>query len=220
MKLRVNLLRPEEQRYQGPVSLRFALLIGAATFGAIALLVLAVGLHAFFSVRGDLRAAREAWQTLEPRFNTITALQKAESENRMLLAELDRWGKLRTPWTGLLQELQRITPASLQLTRLVVRSEWVFVKPPAAVTSDGKEIPLPAIPARKIYLSLEGRAAGELADEVVVTFVRTLRQSQGFEKLFESVKLQRLVRATAGGTERQTDRLFLIEGEFLTRKLE
>ncbi len=220
MKLRVDLLRAEERRYQGPVSTRFAIRIGAITLGVVSALLLLVALHAFLSVRSELRATRGNWQQIEQRFNEVQALQRASGEQQALLKELDRWSALRAPWSALLPELSQIVPASMQLTRLGIRSEWSFVKAPAPTTSDGKEIPLPPMPTRRVYLSLEGRASGDLADEVVVGFVRTLRESPGYAPLFESVKLQRLVRETVSAPGRTPDRLFMIEGEFLPRKFE
>jgi hypothetical protein len=222
MNLRVNLLRPEEQRYQGPVSLRFAISVGGITVGCLLLILLLVGLHSYISVRRDLGASRTGWQKIEARFNAVTTKQKAETDNQLLLAELKKWNRQRVEWTPLLKELQNIAPPSVQFTRLMVRSDWNFQKVPGPTTSDGKEIPQPLLPARRYYVSLEGRAAGELADQVVVDFERTWRQSPGFQPLFESVKLQRLVREAVGGADRQAqaDRLFLIEGEFRVRKLE
>ncbi len=222
MNLRVNLLRPEEQRYQGPVSLRFAITVGGITLGCILLILLLVGLHSYISVRRDLNASRTGWQKIESRFNDVTAKQKAEGENQQLLNELKKWNKQRVAWTPLLKELQDIAPASVQFTRLMVRSDWSFQKVPGPTTSDGKEIPQPMTPTRRYFISLEGRAAGDLADQVVVDFERTWRQSAGYQPLFESVKLQRLVRDAVGSAERQAqaDRLFLIEGEFRARKLE
>ena len=220
MKLRVDLLTTEERRYQGPVSLKFAVTVGGITFGCLALIALVVVAHALLSVRSDLKAARANWQQIEGRYKAVTEKQKAEGDNQAILTELKLWGKQRIAWTDLLAELRRIAPATMQFTRLTVRSEWTFVKPPAKMTSDGKEIPQPAVPARRFFLGLEGRAAGDLADQVVVDFERAWRQSPGFQPLFESVKLQRLVREATGDTGRQPDRLFLIEGEFRARKLE
>ena len=220
MKLRVDLLTQEERRYQGPVSLKFAVTIGGITLGSLALITLLVVVHALLSVRSDLKTARGNWQQIEARYKTVTDKQKAEGENQAVLTELKLWSKQRISWTDLLAELRRIAPASMQFTRLTVRSEWAFVRPPAKTTSDGKEIPQAAVPARRFFLSLEGRAAGDLADQVVVDFERAWRQSPGFQPLFESVKLQRLVREATSETGRQPDRLFLIEGEFRARKLE
>ena len=111
-------------------------------------------------------------------------------------------------------------PQNLQLTRLTVRGEWVFFKPPSPPAAEGKEpLQLPAIPGRKFYVTLEGRATGEMSDESVVQFVKILRDAEGYRPLFENIKLQRLVRDTVAA-DRQADRLFSIEGEFFLRKLE
>lgn len=219
MSLRVNLLKEAEYRYQGPVSLRFAILISGSLVAAILLLVGVVAVQRYFSLRNSLRLAQKEWENIEDRYTDITEKQKELNGNQALLTELGKWARNRPVWGSILPEFQRMVPETVQLTRLGVRSDWIFLKAPAPVVKEGEEQKeQPMIPARKFSLMTEGLAQGELADETVVQFVRTMRENAVFTPYFESIKLQRLQRdsSQAGRENRQ----FEIQGEFALRKLE
>jgi hypothetical protein len=228
MSLRINLLKENEYRYQGPVSLRFTILVSSALVGLILLVVLGLAAQRSMALRRNLRDARAEWTRIEPQFNKVSDLQKSLGANDALIGELALWSKTRPSWSKLLPALQQVVPESVQFTRLNARSEWQFLKPPAPPAGSGAEAgakskaqatELPNIPARKAFVSVEGRARGDLADETVVQLVRTWREADEYRPLFESVKLQRLLRENVQGKE-QPDRLFEIQGEFFLRRLE
>lgn len=227
MSLRVNLLRQEEYRYQGPVSLRLVMVLCGSLLGAGALLFIAFAMQNYFSLRSNMNSAQSEWQAIETRYNAVTTEQKNLLANQALIGELNLWTKTRPSWSSLLPSLQQIVPASVQLTRFAVRSEWQYIKPlPPATSAQPEGTPppapreIPSIPARKSFISTEGRARGELADETVVQFVRTLREEAVYQPLLESVKLQRLMREVGQNEGAEADRIFEIQGEFFMRKLE
>lgn len=224
--LRVNLLKESEYRYQGPVSMRFVMLICGSLLGAVVLLLAAVSIQQSLALRSNLRLAKQEWESIEARYNSVVEKQKELATHLSLLRELQTWHTNRPEWSRLLPALQDIAPESVQLTRLGMRSDWVYLKPPAPPegaksgdeNKEAKNPPL--IPARKTTISAEGRARGELADETVVQFVRTWRDNAAFKPYFESVRLQRLQRESDRGSGGGDDRLFEIQGEFALRKLE
>ncbi len=237
MSLRVNLLKPEELRYQGPVSRQFIITLVGSALALIFVLGILVTIQRQYALSKNLSWAREEWIKVEPRYKKDQAEQQKMFDNEALLKELNLWGSTRLQWGSLLVELQAIVPPTIQLTRMAVRSEWVFKKPPAAAaaaepapeaakgenaTATAEPPPAPAAtPARKVEVTLEGRAAGELADEVVVQFVKSFRDAPAYQPLFEAVKLQRMLRDTAGKDteDKLADRIFEIHGQFFEREL-
>ena len=222
MSLRVNLMRESEYRYQGPVSRKFVLRASIITAATAVFLLLTVSVHQQISLSRNLKTTREDWQSIEKRFKEATVLRDKLTAHQTILNELGKWEKSRPNWTRALENLQGIVPSTIQLTKLSVRGEWQFIQPPARPPKEGdttEQKPPPMVPARRITLNLEGKASGELADETVIQFVKTIRESAELNPMLESVKLQRLLRE-ASMVDVQADRVFEIQGEFFLRKLE
>lgn len=218
MKLRVNLLRDNEARYQGPVSLRFAMVAGGSTAAIILLILIGIAVHRHVSTSHSLAFARDQWQRLEPEFKVVQSKQKQLRDRQALQAELGLWTSTRVNWYRVLRDLQAIVPPSVQLRQLNVSGTWDFIA--AEKPADGSDRKDPPTPARRFTLSIAGNASGELADETVVQFTRSLRDAQGLHPVFETVRLQRMSRAAGGGEEQQTDRAFEIEALSAVRKLQ
>lgn len=222
MSLRVNLMREAEYRYQGPVSRKFVLRVSVITAAAVAFLLLTISVHQQISLSRNLKTTKEDWQSIETRFKTATALRDKLNAHQTILNELGKWEKSRPDWTRALENLQTIVPSTIQITKLNVRGEWQFIQPPTPPAKEGEttapKAP-PMVPARRIAMNLEGKASGELADETVIQFVKTIRESAELNPMLESVKLQRLLREAAL-VDMQADRVFEIQGEFFLRKLE
>jgi hypothetical protein len=120
--------------------------------------------------------------------------------------------------------LQEVTPLTIQLTKLLVRGEMGMKAPPRgkeAVAKAAAEAKAkgsdPGTPVRRFFVSLYGRAAGSLADQVVLQYVRDYQQVPSLEKVLDTVKLQSLQKTyMVGSTE--ADSIFAIDSA--TRELE
>jgi hypothetical protein len=103
------------------------------------------------------------------------------------------------------------------MSRMTVRGD---IQMPRA--QRGQRLQKAPLPFREYKIILDGTSEGELADEVVVQFIRLLKESPGFKDLFESVNLQRIERMKASGRDTEEDdvdrRVFAIE--IMTRPLE
>lgn len=222
MKLRVNLLKEGETRYQGPVSLRFLVRAGGGTIIAIIVLVVGIAIQRQVMLTRNLKWSQAEWQRIGPRYEEIKKKQTLLTNYKGLLEELQQWGYTNTSWHEMLLELQKNVPESVQLSRLQVDGAWTFIKPPAVPPKEGSTAPpreLPSTPARQITLTVAGKVTGELADEVVVRFTKSLEKSPGFDTLFDTMKLQRLFR-DSGDAKRTDVRQFEIEGQSKARKLQ
>ena len=218
MKLRVNLLKEGETRYQGPVSIRFLARAGGGTIIAIVLLVVGIAVQRQIMLTRNLKWSQAEWERIGPRYDEIKKKQALLANYKNLLEELQQWGYTNTDWHLMLLELQKDVPESVQLSRLQIDGSWTFIKPPAAPPKEGSTAPpreMPSAPARLIRLTIAGKVTGELADEVVVRFTKSLEKSKGFDTLFDTMKLQRLFRDSSDAANRQ----FEIEGQSKERKL-
>ena len=68
-------------------------------------------------------------------------------------------------------------------------------------------------------ITIDGKASGDLAEDVVIQFVRTLGSDALFKPIFESPpRLNSLLRDTSQGDE-QPNRIFTIEGSTQKREI-
>ncbi|MFH0878764.1 MAG: hypothetical protein V2A34_03540, partial [Lentisphaerota bacterium] len=144
--------------------------------------------------------------------------------NKKLLTELKGWTASRIDWQGPLLELPEIVPPTIQLTKLniwgTLETKEIKSKEPVKPPVSGpplKPVKLFSPPTRTFNIIIDGRATGDLADEVVVQFVKTIRQSSAFQPLLASIKLQGIRRET-GGSEESDIRIFTIEALTIPRE--
>ncbi|HEY8241056.1 MAG TPA: hypothetical protein VIH35_06400 [Kiritimatiellia bacterium] len=221
MKLRVNLLKDGETRYQGPVSLRFMIRAGGGTIIAIIVLFVVIAVQRQLLLRHNMKWSEGEWTRLGPRYDEIKKKQDMLLNYKGLLEELQQWGYTNASWHEMLIEVGQIVPPSIQLTKLNVHSTWTFIKPPAPPVKPGSTEParvMLEIPVRNIKININGRVTGDLADEVVVQFTRNLDNAKGFDELFESLKLQKLYKDN--DSTKTASRQFEIEGDSKPKRMQ
>ncbi|TAN38160.1 MAG: hypothetical protein EPN23_03075 [Verrucomicrobia bacterium] len=235
MKVHVNLLHPDEQRYQGLVSLRFIFLASIVTLTAVVILVGSFALYSFFSKRQDLVWARDQWLKAEPLYKQTLALQQEQKRIKVVVDELNGWNHARLPLHQLLAELQRIVaPHPIQFSRLTITGERSLVQPPAVTNVPKAEAksepaagakpavppkPPPAIPAWRFRITIAGRVFGEAGHTAVVAFNEQLQRDPHLVNIFESVHMQGLSKASRE-TQRGNEQVFTIEALTPLRKFE
>jgi hypothetical protein len=224
MSIRVNLLKPSEARRQGVVGVKFMIQISIAT--AVLILLIAVGLSFvhYQSGKRDLEAARNYWKIQEPLYKELVKMKENLETEKKFQQELRGWHASRIDWTPLLLELRKICPPMVQLRRLGIRGN-LFIKQKPVVEAAGGETPEPsAAPSpgqamRWYSITIDGKASGGKAEDVVIQFVRTLGSDALFKQIFESPpRLNSLQRDASQGDE-QPNRVFTIEGLTLKREI-
>lgn len=220
MNLRVNLLKPAEYRYQGPVSKRFVIRASIISGCSFAALFLIVTVERNIALRANLRSAKAEWDKIGTHYSEVKLKQQDLAATQALLKELAGWNKTRVEWNRMLVNAQHIVPTTIQLNKLAVRGEWEFVKQTPLETPGGAPPPEVApMPALMFHMQLEGKAVGETADDTVVQFARTIREEPDFQKIFETMRLQRFLRENVNSDE-DSGRVFEIEGVSFARKME
>jgi len=238
MIYRVNLIRESELRYQGAVSRSFMFKAGGITVGGLLGIFLLFSFLQYRTVRQNLSWAREQWAQISPIYNNVVAMQQDLAANQKILTELKSWNNSRVAWSQPLVEIREIVPLTIQLTRLniigSVELKEIKLPPPPAATAGDKKSPTekkaekakpPALMFRRFNISMEGKASGELADEVVVQFVKTMSESPSFKPMLESIKLRGLRREDEGAASasrdqpQASDRLFGIEATTLPKEI-
>lgn len=222
MSLRVDLLREDELRHQGAVSRRFAVQAGVYGLLGALLIFLAYFTYTEMSVRRELRDIEERWQQVGDRHKAFKEKRVAYAAMQGLQKELTAWASNRLDWVSRLDEIEATIPLNVQLVRYTVRDEWEFVRPPTPAPKPGEEAkPLPAVPARRSYLNISGRAAGATGEDAVLSVVSKLRATPGYALIFETIRLSPRGIITDPQAGDVADRAFDIEGAMAQpRKLE
>lgn len=193
MSVRVNLLKEDEIRYYTAVSRSFAIRVGIIGLSLFLTLMAVLFIFRVMTVKSGLEKSQAEWVELEPRFKKHQNLKASVKVNESLMEELNQWKQMKNSWHSPLLRLQMLVPETLQLTSLDVKSSFGARIDRAKIGKgdEAKEI-VSVIPSRTYRMTLRGTAEGELADESVVQFVKTIRSDADMSTLWESVKLQSL----------------------------
>jgi hypothetical protein len=225
MSIRVNLLKPEEARRQGVVGVKFLVRVVIGTVIAVVLIVGGLTYMRYETGKNDLTAARNIWEIREPMYNKVLKMKDDLATEKKFQQELRGWQASRIEWSPLLVELRKICPASVQLRRLGIRGDLYVKQKPVVTPVDGEgESTVAAAPSlgmamRWYTITMDGNAAGAMAEDVVVQFVRTFGSDPLFKPLFEAPpKLNSLQRDTTQGSS-QPIRTFTIEGSTQKREM-
>ena len=228
MNYRLNLMLVTELRHQGAVSRTFMVRTSVLTVVSAVVLFLLMWMVRYNSVRANVNWMNERWSQIKPVYDNIISMQNELNNNKKLLAELQGWTAARIDWQSPLQEVPHIVPPTIQLTRVNIwgTMEVKEVKPKDLPKSAAGASPVApkgklfSAPIRTFNIIIDGKASGTLADETVVQFVRTIRQSATLQPLLAGIKLQGIRRESGAENESETDavRVFTIEAVTLPRE--
>jgi len=175
---RVNLLKKNEQRYQGAVGRRFLLMVIVVTPVLLITLLSAVKLAQFTAVQSSLKSNHAIWENLSPRLEQYKKEQQVLAANKRVLELIAGWKQTQVPTSELLTEIQTTIPSSVQLTRLSIQSQqgkMIYDKPSDFI--------------RDYRLTLQGVAYGERAEDVVLDLRKGLLTTERMGAIFESITL-------------------------------
>lgn len=175
---RVNLLKKDEQRYQGAVSRDFILFCG---IGVPTLLVLLIAVFVFAynaGINSDITSNQVFLDTLEPRLKAHAQWTKGLSTNQKVLDLFAGWESSQASFYNLLDDVQGIVPESVQFIRLSIRTgeSMSVYKTPAELQLD-------------YNLIIEGVAEGAQAENEVIALPKDLLACDQIGNTFETLKL-------------------------------
>lgn len=173
MSLQVNLLKKNERRYQGIVSMKVMIMASAAVFIGILLLFFVLTGIAKMTVLANLDRVRREWTRQMPVAGAIRLKSSASAANRRTVASLDEWSeRTGAPFYKIMRELQRSVPRQIQLVR-------VFAGMNESGSSGHPEY----------VLQLSGWAVGEGGELLAVEFKRNLNDSEYLASFCDEVRL-------------------------------
>lgn len=182
MNPRINLLKRSELRYQGPVSGRFIAFSSALLLLTSVLLFGSYILFVTYLQRGQLNWARESWGYLEPNYKNLMEIKSTTREIDNLLEELDGWSRSALSAHGLLDQVQNIVPANIQLTQMILRDG---VLEPDTEPKKGQKVAA----YRLLKMSLGGLSHSDESESAVIKLISDLNGIGGTNAVFSTVTL-------------------------------
>lgn len=209
MSVRVNLLNQDEVRYYTAVSRAFAVRTGAIGLLLLLTLVGILFILRVSNIKSGLENNQAEWAALEPRLEKYQNLKENYKSNEGLMTEIKQWKQMKNSWDGPLFRFQTLLPDTLQFTSMDLKSSFGarIDRTKIGKGDEAREI-VNVVPSRTYRMILQGIAEGELADETVVQFVKTIRADSAMSSLWESVKLQSLQKKQGAS---DTIRVFTLE---------
>lgn len=199
---RVNLLKKNEQRYQGIVSQSFLFSVIILAPILVVALVGGVQFASFKGVQEELQSNRLVWAGLEPRLIDFRKEKGGLTSNNQLLDLLVGWDESRPLLSLMMDDLQDAVPGNIQFRRLTLRSNLG-----ATVLRSAKDLD------PSYLLVIEGVSQGARAENEVIQFRKDLLSCAQVADVFDSIKLasMRQQRGQQGVDQRE----FRLEGEVL-----
>ncbi len=175
---RVNLLKKNEQRYQGAVSRRFLTISAVVTPILLIAVLSGIKLVQYSGVQSELKASEEIWATLEPKLALFNEENRSLVANQKILALFEGWEQSQLPFVEMMDQVQDIVPANVQFNRFSLRGE---VGPGIYANADEMKL--------NFKFQIDGIAQGDRAEEDVWRFHRDLLKSPIIADAFNAVDL-------------------------------
>ncbi|NCC52117.1 MAG: hypothetical protein EOM20_12990 [Spartobacteria bacterium] len=194
MSLRINLLQDEEIRHAGMLGEAFLLRIVVIVVVCLLGLGIALSMLHANSIRREMDGLQRLYQQKDPIYQEVRAMQADIAENEGIRSEMEGWRTSSPDWGAYLMDVQKLVPDSIQMVRLSLRGE---INMPRTKGSTSKAV----LPYREYRMTVDGISQGELADEVVIKFVRDLKEAPGLSEFLDAVTLQRIEKEKLGGRD-------------------
>jgi len=199
---RVNLLKKNEQRYQGIVSQRFLFSVIILAPILVVALVGVIQFSEYGNIKEGLQSSHIVWDGLDPRLAKCRKEKGGVASNQQLIDLLGGWEKSRPSLSTLMDGLQGVVPENIQFRRLTLRCDLG-----SAVSRD------PADLEPSYLLVIEGVSQGTLAENEVIQFRKDLLECTQVSEVFDSIKLASMRQRR--GNDAVDQREFRLEGEVL-----
>ena len=193
---RLDLMVDEERRYQGPVSVPFIIRAGGVSLAvAVGMMLLNSGYRAYVIGR-DLRAAEANWARIKPRHEAVQRSNAALTLLTNCVGEIEGWQRARLSVGLMMDKVERLIPANIQLVRVEYRDDLEAPSRTAGAKPAGPDL------ARSLKIRIAGRAhepdaRGEI--EGLISRLKDLRPEGATNALLHNVELQSVQSVEVGG---------------------
>ncbi|MDZ8119389.1 hypothetical protein [Pontiella agarivorans] len=204
---RVNLIKKNEQRYQGIVSRNFILLIGIGTPLIIIALIAVTLLMQHLSVQSQLASSKAVWETFEPRIKAFRKEKAGLITTGKIMGLFEGWEQSQTSIVDLMDDVQVCVPSNVQFSRMSILSGKK-----STIFKNADELKL------HYSLTIDGVAVGEQAESQVLLLQRQLQASHPVSSVFDSLKLASMRnKLRSDNTAMSEFRLIATAGEGVTK---
>jgi len=183
----VNLLKKNEQRYQGSVSKKMIISLATLVPLLFLLLFLGMGWVQYRSTANSLESNKVRWEKIQPKIKAYKKQKEVLNKDKNILELIKGWKKIVIPMSTVLRELQNTIPSDIQFTHLSITAQsktTTFKKPLDFLVN--------------YTLVVKGNAEGENGWDSAVTFQEKFLNPKQIGLLFNSKK-------TTGPTKKQGD---------------
>ena len=175
---RVNLLKKNEQRYQGIVSRRFTMVCAVLTPILLIAVLGGIKLIQFAGLQSDLKAKTEFWAEMEPRLERFKAENGNLNTNRKVLELFDGWDASQLDLVQIMDDIQNAVPGNVQFNRMMIRGN-ILPKTYGSV----EEMKL------DFQFQIDGLAMGERAEKDIWRFQKELLATAAIADAFDFIDL-------------------------------
>jgi len=194
MNLQLNVLKKNELRYQGLLTVKMMVVGSVSILVAVLLLIFSSACIVNVALQAKLKHTRDEWVQMEPEVTVARAQLNAKVLNRQAEAALDKWSnRTGAPAYKILRELQKHIPDQMELSRLYM----------GLIQSGSTGNP-------ECKLQLSGRVEGK--ELLTVKFKQSLNESESVKSFCGDVRL------ISSSRESDTSWLFSFEGKRIIRE--
>lgn len=190
MTVRIDLLKPSERRYQGPVSGRFIAFITILFVLASILLIVSYMIFTGLIQKQQLAQSKESWSVMEPRYKNLLAIQETTEHITALQEELKTWRKSGIDWHIVLERMRKLVPENIQITRMSIEDELEEL-------DDELEAGKRSQAHRRFLMRIRGVSHGRNSESEVIDFISNLRSVEYTNTVFQSVTLNSMQKEQA-----------------------
>jgi len=119
----VNLLKKNEQRYEGSVSKKMIIIL--LTLVPVLFLILFAGIEwvQYSSAEKNLKLNKARWEKLQPKLKVYEKQKALLNKDENIVELIKGWKKIIIPMSTVLSELQDMVPSDIQLHRLSITAQ-------------------------------------------------------------------------------------------------
>ncbi len=201
MSLSVNLILPDEKRSGSQINTKTATKIASIAGPLLFLAIIVQQALRYYVLQTNLRMQESRWESIEPRQNFHTRLQRRLNHNTRIKSEIEAWRTSAPYWDSVLLAIMESTPSNIQVIAIRMQAAAAPNQPAGG-----------SPPIRRPTLLVEGRVSEPDAMESILAFKDALQEHHLIEQAVSVAQVANFAAASAQEGDRM--RIFSIRVQF------